>query len=298
MSPVARNQSLSDTHLKQAGPKVILVGQLRTGSTSMWIALQRLGYKCSDSSLRSYELLGSKQLPHHHAEWTRALSGKFFGTENPMIGDEWSKLIGNFEAVTDFPASAFAKEFFGLYPDAKFILTKRPTDPWFSSIKSTIIPIVRSPTLTLLQWIDPGLVGSWMPMLRAMVFGVYGKNFERDGKRVYEEHNSLVKELVPKENLLEYSPGDGWQPLCEFLQCDVPNEDFPRVNDAKAYQDRWDSIVKAARWRVGHEIACKVSLLGLGAVAGWYVRSWGIVGWKNGEDASVLCIEGYGRKYT
>jgi hypothetical protein len=82
---------------KHASPKIILVGQIRTSSTSMWIALQKLGYKCSDSTLRSYLLLEPKQLPHQHAQWTRALRGKFFGTNEPLSKNEWSELVGPFE---------------------------------------------------------------------------------------------------------------------------------------------------------------------------------------------------------
>jgi hypothetical protein len=108
-------------------------------------------------------------------------------------------------------------------------------------------------------------------MLRAMVSGVYGSNFDHNGKKAYEDHNTLVRRLIPMENLLEYSPGDGWSPLCRFLDCDVPDEDFPHVNDSKAYQDRWNAIVQAAIWRVGLHLARTASLFGIGAAAGWYL---------------------------
>jgi hypothetical protein len=41
-------------------------------------------------------------------------------------------------------------------------------------------------------------------------------------------------ELVPKERLLVMTIGEGWEPLCKFLDKPVPNEPFPRENDTEA----------------------------------------------------------------
>ena len=57
----------------------------------------------------------------------------------------------------------------------------------------------------------------------------------------------MIRGLVPKERLLEWSVDEGWEPLCKFLGKPVPNEPFPRVNAAtggwmereKQSQDRW-----------------------------------------------------------
>ena len=38
----------------------------------------------------------------------------------------------------------------------------------------------------------------------------------------YRAHNAAVKALVPKEKLLVYKIGDGWEPLCKFLGKPVP----------------------------------------------------------------------------
>ena len=39
---------------------------------------------------------------------------------------------------------------------------------------------------------------------------------------------------MPEGQLLEMDLNDGWGPLCQFLNVPVPDEPFPRVNDAKA----------------------------------------------------------------
>ncbi len=49
----------------------------------------------------------------------------------------------------------------------------------------------------------------------------------------YEEHNRRVREVIPKERLLEYNVNQGWEPLCQFLQVEkCPDEPFPKTNTA------------------------------------------------------------------
>jgi hypothetical protein len=46
----------------------------------------------------------------------------------------------------------------------------------------------------------------------------------------YRRNNTLVRELVPADRLLVFTPSDGWGPLCDFLQVSVPTAPFPRSN--------------------------------------------------------------------
>jgi hypothetical protein len=65
-------------------------------------------------------------------------------------------------------------------------------------------------------------------------------------KHVFQEHYDHVRSLVPKERLLEYRIGEGWEPLCEFLGEDVPdNEEFPRGNSTEDFQNALKLI-----WRI------------------------------------------------
>ena len=45
--------------------------------------------------------------------------------------------------------------------------------------------------------------------------GFYHGDFKRNGKWVAEEHQAMIRGLVPSENLLEWTVDDGWVPLCE-----------------------------------------------------------------------------------
>ena len=38
----------------------------------------------------------------------------------------------------------------------------------------------------------------------------------------YRAHNASVKALVPKEKLLVYRIGEGWEPICKFLGKPIP----------------------------------------------------------------------------
>ena len=51
----------------------------------------------------------------------------------------------------------------------------------------------------------------------------------------YERHNEAVRREVPTERLVEWQPGAGWEPLCNALGVDVPDEPFPHVNTAAEF---------------------------------------------------------------
>lgn len=49
----------------------------------------------------------------------------------------------------------------------------------------------------------------------------------------------MVRGLVPKERLLEWEVGDGWEPLCKFLGKPVPEVAFPHSNTRdKGWKER------------------------------------------------------------
>jgi len=55
-------------------------------------------------------------------------------------------------------------------------------------------------------------------------------NFESaiiEGKSYYREHNERVKKIVPKDRLLIWNVKDGWEPLCKFLNKDIPKIPIP-----------------------------------------------------------------------
>jgi hypothetical protein len=64
---------------------------------------------------------------------------------------------------------------------------------------------------------------------------------------VFLEHEKAVVAEAPPERLLVYEASEGWQPLCDFLGCDVPDEPFPRVNTTEEFQTRRAQISEQAQ---------------------------------------------------
>ena len=78
----------------------------------------------------------------------------------------------------------------------------------------------------------------------------------------------MIRGLVPKERLLEWTVNDGWEPLCKFLDKPVPDEPFPHVNKATGWDDRVAETSKRYLWSAlpGFTLLTTVTV-GLGAAA-------------------------------
>jgi Sulfotransferase domain len=51
----------------------------------------------------------------------------------------------------------------------------------------------------------------------------------------YEAHNDDVRRTVVPEQLIEWTPSDGWGPLCEGLNLGEPDVPFPHVNTTNEF---------------------------------------------------------------
>ena len=65
-------------------------------------------------------------------------------------------------------------------------------------------------------------------------------------------HDEQVKRTVPPERLLVWKVADGWEPLCAFLEVDVPDGPLPHANDRETFLERvTDGALDALQaWRV------------------------------------------------
>ena len=59
---------------------------------------------------------------------------------------------------------------------------------------------------------------------------------EAAAKVAYERHNARVRELVSPRQLLEWTPGSGWDPLCAALNVPVPEDPFPHMNTTEEFR--------------------------------------------------------------
>jgi Sulfotransferase domain len=67
-----------------------------------------------------------------------------------------------------------------------------------------------------------------------------------DLMKAFVAHNEAVKATIPASQLLVFEVKDGWEPLCEFLGAQVPDEPFPRTNDREEF---WDLVSAHAQRR-------------------------------------------------
>jgi hypothetical protein len=194
--------------------KVIGAGFGRTGTMSLKVALEELGFgPC-------YHMTEVFEHPAHLPLWEAATRGE------PL---DWEKIFGNYQAAVDWPAAAFYNELMKVYPDAKVLLSIRDPEKWYESTKGTIYTMVDAP--------EPS------PLLQMATKLVWEQTF--DGKfedrryaiEVFKRHNEEVKKHVPPERLLVYEVKEGWKPLCEFLGVAIPKEEpFPHLNDTEAFR--------------------------------------------------------------
>jgi hypothetical protein len=52
---------------------------------------------------------------------------------------------------------------------------------------------------------------------------------EDPAKEAFRRHNEEVRAAIPADRLVEWRPGDGWEPLCGALRVPVPADPFPHV---------------------------------------------------------------------
>lgn len=103
--------------------KIIGAGFGRTGTLSMKLALEQLGFGPCHHMV---EVFGK---PDHIALWQDAADGKAVN---------WEDIFNGYLSAVDWPACYFWRELSGLYPDAKVLLTLRDPEKWYDSAIATI----------------------------------------------------------------------------------------------------------------------------------------------------------------
>lgn len=131
----------------------------------------------------------------------------------------------------------FPDELIMAYPKAKVILTTRHPDSWYSSMMSTIW-----------HWWSTQQVGSKLgsgPLINPMLSvadkfngHLWQSDFPANGLKCFREHNEHVRDRMKerRDDFLEYEVSQGWGPLCDFLQKEVPDQAFPRSDDWVEYK--------------------------------------------------------------
>jgi Sulfotransferase domain len=213
--------------------KVIGAGLPRTATLTQKIALEMLGF---GPCYHMVNVLADLTLTD---AWSNALAGQA----------EWDKIFDGFNSAVDYPAAFFHRELLAAYPDAKVVLSVRDGQAWARSMHDTIWGLqydegsIARHLMSARRCIDPAM-RAYTDLMTTMLnmadlFGQTPSKWDEDVLVAgMERHNAEVRAHVPARQLLEWSPADGWGPLCEFLERPVPAAPLPRVNDTAAFNDR------------------------------------------------------------
>jgi Sulfotransferase domain len=195
--------------------KVVGAGVGRTGTHSLKIALERLlGGNC-------HHMVEVFAHPDEIAVWTDAIDGK------PV---DWAALLSGYTALVDWPGCGFWPELSAANPDALVLLSTRDPDTWYTSCSNTIFAGIR----VMAEGGD-----QWMGAMMRLLSSRFSDQIEdRDAMvAAYERHNAAVRAAIPTERLVDWTPSDGWGPICERLGVPVPAEPFPVTNTTAEFRE-------------------------------------------------------------
>ncbi len=197
--------------------QVVGAGVGRTGTHSLQVALQQLlGGPC-------YHMVETFGRPDDIPVWHAAVNGEM---------PNWNEFLSEYRAAVDWPACAFWRELLVENPDAVVLLSSRDTDGWWKSAQNTIFQVVDRPGA------PDDIARAQMAMARDMLSNTFTTNWqdETEAKRAFEAHNADVRASVPADRLVDWHPGDGWEPICAALELPVPSEPFPHLNSTDDFR--------------------------------------------------------------
>ena len=199
--------------------KVICAGLSKTGTKSIAKALQVLGFSVFDFI---------EHITIHHDEWVSIYRhGKI---------PDFLSMYKDVDAVTDLPAAIWYEEIHQTFPDAKVILSVRDSEEvWIKSWSTQTAAFRNAGFLKkmFMRYVVPHTSGLDVPLCDEIDTSAYGTlrpEFTVLQKKKYREHIERVQAVIPKEKLLIFNVKQGWKPLCEFLGCEIPDQEFPRAN--------------------------------------------------------------------
>jgi hypothetical protein len=207
---------------------VIGAGLPRTATSSLQAALEELNITPC--------LHMAQIIPHTSRQ--ELLIAATHSTDTATRQKQLNALISGYAAVCDMPAVFFLADLMDMYPEARVILTTRPSaETWAESCRESL-GFFFSGSFGVLGFLW-GTERLWFRLNMRILEWAREKVGEGDifSARFYERYNELVRGVARERGreVLEFKAEDGWGPLCAFLGRDVPVGDFPRVNERKTF---------------------------------------------------------------
>jgi len=200
------------------GLKIIGAGYGRTGTYSMKLALERLGF---GPCYHMKEVLTNPEAPQ---QWNKAAHGEHI---------DWDKVFSGYQSGVDWPLCHFWKPLSERYTDAFVLLTVRNAEDWYESMTNTIFRHLTTPMPDM----EP--MKTWAKMVRKIVVTeTFGDRIEDKDHviRVFKRNIEEVKSNVHKDRLIVHEISNGWEPLCTALNVATPSAPFPLTNTTADFQ--------------------------------------------------------------
>jgi hypothetical protein len=181
--------------------KIIGVGFHKTGTSTLREALKILGYRVKDTTPRAL-------IPILRGNYRKIL-----------------RILRNYDAMEDTPWFYIYRELDQMFPGSRFILTIRDEESWYTSVSRHI--------------------GDLRAAHHEWIYGE-GKGLPKDDKdhaiKVYRRHNEEVRKYFkdrPDDLLVvDFTKGDQWIPICNFLGKAIPDRPFPHYNKTSEVEKR------------------------------------------------------------
>ncbi|HEY1561105.1 MAG TPA: sulfotransferase [Caulobacteraceae bacterium] len=199
--------------------KVVGSGLGRTGSFSLKLALEQLGFGPCHHMVEVFAH------PETTPLWVAASHGR----------PDWETVFKDYVSAVDYPTAGFWREIADSYPDAKVIHTERDPDAWFDSTQATIFApgsFADNPPPQLKEFFES--------FTGPLAGHIHDRAFMTD---FFRRHSDEVKATIAPERLLVLQVGEGWERLCAFLGVPVPGTPYPQENTREQFIGR----VAAAR---------------------------------------------------
>lgn len=179
--------------------KVFGIGLNKTGTTSLGICLQQLGFRHTSFSLPLLEQLA-------------------MGEIEPLLA-----VVAAHDSFEDWPYPLAFAELDRHFPGSRFILTRRSSpERWLASLSAHALRT------------NPQLA----PRARSLTYGYpFPQLHTEHHLKTYTCHLQQVRSYFQgrADALLEvcWEEQASWEPLCTFLNCAVPDAPFPHANPSQ-----------------------------------------------------------------
>jgi sulfotransferase family protein len=192
------------------GLQIIGAGLGRTGTMSLKLALQDL------LEGRCYHMDEVQERPGDPDVWGAAYAGTF---------PDWNEFFDGYVAAVDWPAAPFWREMSEAFPEAPILLSVRDADAWWKSASNTIF-------IALATYFAPDAPEDGWTRMGVGMMTSFTPDWQDESaaKAAFLAYNDHVRAAAPADRLVEWQPGDGWEPLCRALELPVPDQPFPHAN--------------------------------------------------------------------